>query len=85
MLKLTYKDLTDSSTFTYKTMNRHYKKIKALEKELKRMKDFDVAITNYLQNHREMDYKKYHYAIAYLEHTNVKVSEIFQRIHEEEN
>ena len=54
MLTLKYNDLTDSGTFTSKVFDKQQQEIKWIEAKLKRMKDFDIALTNYLQNHGEM-------------------------------
>ena len=54
MLTLKYNDLTDSRTFTFKVFDKRQREIEWLEAKLKRIKDFDIALTNYLQTHGEM-------------------------------
>ena len=56
MLTLKYNDLTDYGTFTSKIFAKQQQEIKWIESKLKRMKDFDIALTNYLQTHGEMSY-----------------------------
>ena len=80
MLTLKYNDLTDSSTFTSKVFNKQQQKIKWTEAKLKRMKDFDIALTNYLQTHGEMSLDLYDKACVMFDHSNKTVSEIFEEI-----
>ena len=80
MLTLKYNDLTDSSTFTSKAFNKQQQEIKWIEAKLKRMKDFDIALTNYLQTHGEMSLDLYDKACVMFEHSDKTVSEIFEEI-----
>lgn len=80
MLTLKYNDLTDSSTFTSKVFNKQQQKIKWTEAKLKRMKDFDIALTNYLQTHGEMSLDLYDKACVMFDHSDKTVSEIFEEI-----
>ena len=80
MLTLKYNDLTDSSTFTSKVFNKQQQKIKWTEAKLKRMKDFDLALTNYLQTHGEMSLNLYDKACVMFDHSDKTVSEIFEEI-----
>ena len=80
MLTLKYNDLTDSRTFTFKVFDKQQQEIKLAEAKLKRMKDFDIALTNYLQNHGEMSYDLYNKACVMLDHSDKTVSEIFMEI-----
>ena len=80
MLTLKYNDLTDSSTFTFKVFNKQQQEIKWIEAKLKRVKDFDIALTNYLQSHGEMSLDLYDKTSAMLDHSNKIVSEIFEEI-----
>ena len=80
MLTLKYNDLTDSSTFTSKVFNKQQQKIKWIEAKLKRMKDFDIALTNYLQTHGEMSLDLYDKACVMFDHSDKTVSEIFEEI-----
>ena len=84
MLKLTYADLMDSSTFTSKVLRKHREKVETLEREWVREKAFDYALTQHLQSYGEMDYELYNHAVALFEHSNLSVSEIFQKIREED-
>lgn len=80
MITLKYDDLTDSSTLTSKLFDKHQKEIQWLEAKLERMKAFDVAITNYLQNHGEMSLDLYDKICVMFEHSNKTVTEIFGEI-----
>ena len=80
MIILKYDDLTDSSTLTSKLFDKRQKEIQWLEAKLERMKAFDVAITNYLQNHGEMNLDLYDKACVMFEHSNKTVTEILREI-----
>ena len=80
MLTLKYNDLTDSRTFTFKVFDKRQREIEWLETKLKRMKDFDIALTNYLQTHGEMSNDLYDKACVMLDHSDKTVSEIFEEI-----
>ena len=80
MLTLKYNDLTDYGTFTSKVFAKQQQEIKWLEAKLERMKAFDVALTNYLQNHGEMSYDLYDEVCAMFDHSDKTVSEIFEEI-----
>ena len=80
MLTLKYNDLTDSSTFTSKVFNKQQQEIKWIEAKLKRMKDFDIALTNYLQIHGEMSLDLYDKACVMFDHSDKTLSEIFEEI-----
>lgn len=80
MLTLKYNDLTDSSTFTSKAFAKQQQEIKWLEAKLKRMKDFDIALTNYLQTHGEMSLDLYDKACVLFDHSDKTVTEIFEEI-----
>ena len=80
MLTLKYNDLTDSRTFTFKVFDKRQREIEWLEAKLKRIKDFDVALTNYLQTHGEMSNGLYDKACVMFDHSDKTVSEIFEEI-----
>ena len=80
MLTLKYNDLTDSRTFTFKVFDKRQREIEWLEAKLKRIKDFDIALTNYLQTHGEMSNDLYDKACVMLDHSDKTVSEIFEEI-----
>ena len=80
MLTLKYNDLTDSGTFTSKVFDKKQQEIKWIEAKLKRMKDFDIALTNYLQTHGEMSLDLYDKACVMFDHSDKTVSEIFEEI-----
>lgn len=80
MLTLKYNDLTDSGTFTFKAFDKQQQEIKRLEAKLKRMKAFDIALTNYLQTHDEMSLDLYDKACVMFDHSEKTVSEIFEEI-----
>lgn len=80
MLTLKYNDLTDSSTLTSKLFDKRQREIKWLEAKLKRIKDFDIALTNYLQTHGEMSNDLYNKACVMFDHSDKTVPEIFEEI-----
>ena len=80
MLTLKYNDLTDSRTFTFKVFDKRQREIEGLEAKLKRIKDFDIALTNYLQTHGEMSNDLYDKACVMFDHSDKTVSEIFEEI-----
>ena len=80
MLTLKYNDLTDSSTFTFKVFDKRQREIEWLEAKLKRIKDFDIALTNYLQTHGEMSLDLYNKACVMFDHSDKTVPEIFEEI-----
>lgn len=82
MLKLIYTDLSNPCTLTHKVINKHREEIKVLEKKLTRIKAFEQALAEYLQAYGEIDYELYNCAVAWLEHSNLSISEIFQKIRE---
>lgn len=80
MLTLKYNDLTDSRTFTFKVFDKRQREIERLEAKLKRIKDFDIALTNYLQTHGEMSNDLYDKACVMFDHSDKTVPEIFEEI-----
>ena len=80
MLTLNYNDLVDSSTFTFQVFDKQQQEIKWIEAKLKRTKDFDIALTNYLQTYGEMSLDLYDKACVMFEHSDKTVSEIFEEI-----
>ena len=80
MLTLKYNDLTDSRTFTFKVFDKRQREIEWLEAKLKRIKDFDIALTNYLQTHGEMSNDLYDQACVMFDHSDKTVPEIFEEI-----
>lgn len=83
MPKLTCVDLVDSRSFTFKVFGKHQEKIETLEREWVREKAFEYALTQHLQSYGEMDYELYNHAVALFEHSDLSISEIFQKIREE--
>lgn len=80
MLTLKYNDLIDSRTFTFKVFDKRQREIEWLEAKLKRIKDFDIALTNYLQTHGEMSNDLYDKACVMFDHSDKTVPEIFEEI-----
>ena len=80
MLTLKYDDLTDPRTFTFKAFDKQQQEIKLVEAKLKRMKDFNIALTNYLQTHGEMSNDLYNKACVMFDHSDKTVPEIFEEI-----
>ena len=80
MLTLKYNDLIDCGTFTFKTFAKQQREIELVEAKLKRMKDFNIALTNYLQIHGEMSHDLYNKACVMFDHSDKTVSKIFEEI-----
>ena len=80
MLTLKYNDLIDSRTFTFKVFDKRQREIEWLEAKLKRIKDFDIALTNYLQTHGEMSNDLYDKACVMFDHSDTTVPEIFEEL-----
>ena len=80
MLTLKYSDLVFCDTFTFKVFDKKQREIELLEAKLKRMKDFDIALTNYLQTHGEMSLDLYDKACVLFDHSDKTVPEIFEEI-----
>ena len=80
MLTLKYNDLVYCDTFTFKTFAKQQREIELAEAKLERMKAFNNALTNYLQNHGEMSYDLYNDACVMFDHSDKTVSEIFEEI-----
>ena len=80
MLTLKYNDLVFCDTFTFKIFAKQNREIELVEAKLERMKAFNNALTNYLQNHGEMSYDLYNEACALFYHSDKTVSEIFEEI-----
>lgn len=80
MLTLKYNDLIDCGTFTFKVFAKQQQEIEYVEAKLKRMKDFNIALTNYLQIHGEMSHDLYNEVCIMFDHSNKTVSEIFEEI-----
>ena len=80
MLTLKYNDLTDFNTLTSKLFDKRQREIERLETKVEKMKSFDIALTNYLQTHREMSLDLYDEICAMFEHSDKTGSEIFMEI-----
>ena len=80
MLTLKYNDLVFCDTFTFKVFDKKQREIELVEARLKRMKDFDIALTNYLQTHGEISLDLYNEACAMFDQSDKTVPEIFEEI-----
>ena len=80
MLTLKYNDLIDCGTLTFKVFAKQQREIELAEVKLKRMKDFNIALTNYLQTHGEMSLDLYDKAYVMFDHSDKTVPEIFEEI-----
>lgn len=80
MLTLKYNDLVFCDTFTFKTFAKQKREIELAEAKLERMKAFNNALTNYLQDHGEMSYDLYNKAYVMFDHSDKTVPEIFEEI-----
>lgn len=80
MLMLTYEELVNPRSLTYKSFDKIQSNIDLLEKKVTRLKDFHLALTKHLRTCGEMDYETYNCAVAWLEHSDLTISEIMEKI-----
>lgn len=80
MLMLTYEELANPCSLTYKSFDKIQSNIDLLEKKMTRLKDFHFALTEHLRACGKMDYEMYNRAVAWLEHSDLTISEIMEKI-----
>jgi hypothetical protein len=76
MIEFKYGDLTDSSTITYRTFNRHHEAIERLEKKLEREKAIINGLTAVMQERGAITSEQYDAVIAWMVHSSKSWSEI---------
>lgn len=79
-MKLTYNDLTDNRTVPFKMLEKLGEERKVLEKRAERIRELDIALVNLIQDGRITDTEDIDCAIAWLNHSNLEVWEIVNKI-----
>jgi hypothetical protein len=82
MSKLKYSDLSDGSTMTYKTFDRHYKSFEARRKQLEREEAIMLGLTAKLQELGEITHDEYNAVIALMIHSDKNWMEILSEVFE---
>ncbi len=82
MIKFKYSDLSDGSTMTYKTFDRHYKSFEARRKQLEREEAIMLGLTAKMQELGEITYDEYNAVIAWMVHSDKSWSEILWEVFE---
>lgn len=82
MTKLKYSDLSDGSTMTYKTFDRHYKSFEARRKQLEREEAIILGLTAKMQELGEITYDEYNAVMAWMVHSDKSWSEILLEVFE---
>ena len=85
MAKLTYDDLSNRSTLTcQRFLELHRKETEAFN-HYKRIRDFDIALTNYLMGKKEITEEQFDMAMSWLNNSNVPIRDIISIVFEEES
>lgn len=79
-MKLTYDDLTNNRTIPFKMLEKLDAERKNLEKRAERIRELDIALVNLIQDGRITDTEEIDCAIAWLNHSNLEVWEIVNKI-----
>lgn len=79
-MKISYNDLTDRTSLVVKMLEQLDSERKALEKRAERIRELDVALVNLIQDGRITDTKDIDCAIAWLNHSNLEVWEIVNKV-----
>lgn len=82
VIKLKYEDLTDNRTLTYKLFKNHFDSIESRREQLKREENLLNSLIKRMENQHEIDFDDYNVAIAQLNHSNKKYTEIMKEIFE---
>jgi hypothetical protein len=78
-----YADLTDSSTMTYKTFDRHHQSFERREKQLEREKSIINGLTMKMQELGTITYDQYNAVISWMNHSDKPWYEIFEIVFKE--
>lgn len=79
-MKISYNDLMDKTTSVFKMFEQLNTERKELEKRAERIRQLDIALVNLIQDGRITDTKDIDCAIAWLNHSNLEVYEIVNKI-----
>ena len=79
-MKISSNDLMDKTSLVVMMLDRLDAERKVLEKRAERIRKLDVALVNLIQDGRITDTKDIEYAIALLNHSNLEVWEIVNKV-----
>ena len=79
-MKISYNDLMDKTTPVFKMFEQLNTERKELEKRAERIRQLDIALVNLIQDRRITDTKDIDCAIAWLNHSNLEIYEIVNKI-----
>ena len=79
-MKISYNDLMDKNSLVVKMLAQLYSERKVLEKRVERIRKLDIALVNLIQDGRITDTKDIDCAIAWLNHSNLEVWEIVNKV-----
>lgn len=79
-MKISYNDLMDKRSLPCKMLEQLDMERKALEKRAERIRKLDIALVNLIQDGRITDTKEIDCAIAWLNHSNLEVWEIVNKV-----
>ena len=79
-MKISYNDLMDKTSLVFKMLEQLGAERKELEKRAERIRKLDVALVSLIQDGRITDTKDIDCAIAWLNHSNLEVYEIVNKI-----
>jgi len=79
-MKISYDDLTNKNSLPVKMLERLDAERKVLEKRAERMRKLNNALVNLIQDGRITDTEDIDCAIAWLNHSNLEVWEIVNKI-----
>ena len=81
---LSYNDLSNSKTLTYRIANQIHTKFARAQEEANRWKELDIAFANLLQSKREISFDDWHAIAVDFQNTDTPVDEIIQEVFNKE-
>ena len=82
-MKISYNDLMDKRSLPCQIFEQLDTERKALEKRAERIRKLNIALVNLIQDGRITDTKEIDCAIAWLNHSNLEVWEIVNKVLDE--
>ena len=79
-MKISYDDLMNKNSLPVKMLEKLDAERKVLEKRAERIRKLNIAIVNLIQDGRITDTKDIDCAIAWLNHSNLEVWEIINKV-----
>ena len=79
-MKISYNDLMDKNSLPVKMLAQLDAERKILEKRAERIRKLDIALVNLIQDGRITDTEEINCAIAWLNHSNLEVWEIVNKV-----